>query len=75
MIARFLRAVGEHFLWRDAYTGRWYESFWVAWWPIAGSVGLDGPQVAWLKRTGLWAGLRDWTRGRHWDRRSRYGLR
>ena len=22
-----------------------------------------------------WAGVRDWTRGRHWDRRSRYGER
>jgi len=75
MIARFLGAVGEHFLWRDSDTGRWYESFWVAWWPVRAAGEIGGPQVHQVGRTGFWSGVRDWTRGRHWDRRSRYGLR
>jgi len=73
MIAMFLRAVWKYFLWR--YQTGWHESFWVAWWPVRSSVGLAGPQVSLVGRTGLWSGLRDWTRGRHWDRRRRYGVK
>lgn len=72
MIARFLGAVGKYFLWRDQ-TG-WHESFWVAWWPVT-SVDLAGPQMAHIGRMRFCSGLRDWTRGRHWDRRSRYGIK
>lgn len=35
------------------------------------AVGLCG----FIRRMRYWSGLRLWTRGRHWDRRSRYGER
>lgn len=52
------------------------EYAWVKWWPVmqsrrAGTVVR--PQVVCVPVVGWPAGARDWTRGRHWDRRSRYG--
>jgi len=32
-------------------------------------------QVAAIPRLGIWSGFRSWTRGRHWDRKTRYGIR
>ena len=52
-----------------------YRMWIMKYWPISGLIGLKGPQVGRVPQKGLWSGHRDWTRGRHWDRRSRYGLR
>jgi|GEM_PF-5447914 len=47
----------------------------VRYWPMAAADVPPGPQVAGHRCMGYFAGCRDWTRGRHWDRRSRYGER
>lgn len=73
MIAEFLGAVGKRFFYRDD-VGRWVEWFWVAWWPV-GRHACEGPQVRRVRRVGFFVGVRDWTRGRHWDRRHRYGVK
>ncbi len=41
---------------------------------IQASTGLTGAQKG-ILACGRFSGFRDWTRGRHWDRRSRYGER
>lgn len=46
----------------------------VRYWPACGPVGLAGGQIERRMIVRL-SGMRDWTRGRHWDRRSRYGER
>jgi len=63
----------EEFLREDP--GHWIEWFWVAWWPVVTTVGIRGSQRRRLVIPGYFAGHRDWTRGRHWDRRHRYGVK
>jgi hypothetical protein len=46
----------------------------VMWWQTIERFWRDPSQVMNMARMRYWSGHRDWTRGRHWDRRSRYGL-
>jgi len=45
------------------------------WWPAPRRCSTRAGQVRHVPAMGYFAGCRDWTRGRHWDMRSRYGLR
>jgi hypothetical protein len=42
----------------------------VQWWPVT-ELAAPGPQVQSVERLGIWSGLREPTRGRHWNRKRR----
>jgi hypothetical protein len=69
---RFWKCVFVIIVRRDPDTDELYEIRQVLWfWCMAVCI-IMGPQ----RRPALarfFAGTRDWTRGRHWDRRHRYG--
>jgi len=56
------------------FLGAHMDGLRVRYWPVLGPVGLAGGQIDRRMIVRL-SGMRDWTRGRHWDRRSRYGER
>jgi hypothetical protein len=55
------------------FLGARMDGWRLRYWPILAPVGLSGGQTAVRRPVGYPSGMRDWTRGRHWDRRHRYG--
>lgn len=68
-----LEALGMKFGWCCSwFYGEWFYRplYWTA-----VLVKVVSRPVVILRRLGYWSGVRLWSRGRHWDRRSRYGER
>jgi hypothetical protein len=56
------------------FLGARMDGLQVAWWPVRLASSPTRSQMANLRPFRV-SGMRDWTRGRHWDRRSRYGVK